>query len=82
MRTVERWNPTQLGDVRQVITSALVVNKNWNIQVEEQLYSRCSDADGEDRMNTGAVEYFDERKGFWRLGYLEKTDRKWAWVRS
>ena len=25
-------------------------------------------------MNAVAVEYFDERKGFWRLGYLEKTD--------
>ncbi len=33
-------------------------------------------------MNTMAVEYFDERKGFWRLGYLEKTDRTWAWVRT
>jgi hypothetical protein len=32
-------------------------------------------------MNTVTVEYFDERKGFWRLGYLEKTDRTWAWVR-
>lgn len=33
-------------------------------------------------MNATAVEYFDERKGFWRLGYLEKTDRAWAWVRT
>jgi hypothetical protein len=32
-------------------------------------------------MNAVAVEYFDERKGFWRLGYLEKTDNTWAWVR-
>ena len=28
-----------------------------------------------------AVNYFDESKGFWRFGYLEKADRKWAWVR-
>jgi len=28
-----------------------------------------------------AVNYFDESKGFWRYGYLVKTDRKWAWVR-
>jgi len=27
------------------------------------------------------VQYFDEHKGFWRFGYLEKADRKWAWVR-
>lgn len=33
-------------------------------------------------MNAVAVEYFDEHKGFWRLGYLEKTDRTWAWVRT
>lgn len=33
-------------------------------------------------MNELAVEYFDEHKGFWRLGYLEKTDRTWAWVRA
>lgn len=33
-------------------------------------------------METVTVEYFDERKGFWRLGYLEKTDRAWAWVRT
>lgn len=32
-------------------------------------------------MNTGAVEYFDERKGFWRVGYLEKIDQRWGWVR-
>jgi hypothetical protein len=32
-------------------------------------------------MKAVAVEYFDEHKGFWRLGYLEKTDRTWAWVR-
>jgi hypothetical protein len=32
-------------------------------------------------MNTVAVQYFDESKGFWRVGNLEKTDRKWAWVR-
>jgi hypothetical protein len=32
-------------------------------------------------MNAVAVQYFDERKGFWRVGYLEKTDRTWAWVR-
>jgi hypothetical protein len=33
-------------------------------------------------MNAVAVEYFDVHKGFWRLGYLEKTDRSWAWVRT
>ena len=33
-------------------------------------------------MNAVAVEYLDERKGFWRFGYLEKTDRRWAWVRT
>jgi hypothetical protein len=33
-------------------------------------------------MNAVAVQYFDDRKGFWRLGYLEKTDRTWAWVRT
>jgi len=32
-------------------------------------------------MNTAAVQYFDEHKGFWRVGYLEKADGKWAWVR-
>ena len=32
-------------------------------------------------MNAVAVNYFDERKGFWRVGYLEKADLKWAWVR-
>lgn len=32
-------------------------------------------------MSAVAVQYFDERKGFWRVGYLEKADRKWAWVR-
>jgi hypothetical protein len=32
-------------------------------------------------MNAVDVQYFDERKGFWRVGYLEKVDRKWAWVR-
>ena len=37
---------------------------------------------GSRSMNAVAVEYFDERKGFWRLGYLEKTDRTWAWVRA
>lgn len=33
-------------------------------------------------MNAVAVQYFDERKGFWRIGYLEKTDSTWAWVRT
>ena len=33
-------------------------------------------------MNAVAVEYFDEHRGFWRLRYLEKTDRRWAWVRT
>jgi hypothetical protein len=33
-------------------------------------------------MNAVAVEYLDERKGFWRLGYLEKSDLTWAWVRT
>ncbi len=33
-------------------------------------------------MNAVAVQYFDERKGFWRIGYLERADCKWAWVRS
>jgi hypothetical protein len=32
-------------------------------------------------MNAVAVQYFDERGGFWRVGYLEKADRKWSWVR-
>lgn len=32
-------------------------------------------------MNAVAVQYFDERGGFWRVGYLEKADLKWAWVR-
>ena len=32
-------------------------------------------------MNAVAVQYFDERKGFWRFGYLEKADRTWAWIR-
>ncbi len=32
-------------------------------------------------MNAVAVQYFDEHKGFWRVGYLEKADSKWAWVR-
>ena len=32
------------------------------------------------RMN--AVQYFDERKEFWRVGYLEKADSRWAWVRT
>jgi hypothetical protein len=32
-------------------------------------------------MNAVTVQYFDESKGFWRVGYLEKTDLKWAWVR-
>jgi hypothetical protein len=32
-------------------------------------------------MNAVAVQYFDERGGFWRIGYLEKADRTWAWVR-
>ncbi|MGD0976283.1 MAG: hypothetical protein ABR866_19540 [Candidatus Korobacteraceae bacterium] len=32
-------------------------------------------------MNAVAVQYFDERGGFWRVGYLEKSDRTWAWVR-
>jgi hypothetical protein len=32
-------------------------------------------------MNAVAVQYFDEHKGFWRVGYLEKSDAKWAWVR-
>jgi len=32
-------------------------------------------------MNAVAVQYFDESKGFWRVGYLEKADPKWAWVR-
>jgi hypothetical protein len=33
-------------------------------------------------MNAVAVEYFDEHKGFWRIGYLEKSDRSFAWVRT
>ncbi len=33
-------------------------------------------------MNAVAVEYFDERKGFWRIGYLEQTNNKWALVRT
>ncbi len=33
-------------------------------------------------MNAVAVQYFDERKGFWRVGYLERADCKWAWVRT
>ncbi len=33
-------------------------------------------------MDAVTVQYFDERKGFWRVGYLEKTDRTWAWVRT
>jgi hypothetical protein len=28
------------------------------------------------------VQYFDERKGFWRIGHLEKSDSRWAWVRT
>jgi hypothetical protein len=32
-------------------------------------------------MNAVTVQYFDGSKGFWRVGYLEKTDLKWAWVR-
>jgi hypothetical protein len=32
-------------------------------------------------MNAVAVQYFDDRRGFWRVGYLEKSDPKWAWVR-
>jgi len=32
-------------------------------------------------MSAVAVQYFDERRGFWRIGYLEKADRTWAWVR-
>jgi hypothetical protein len=32
-------------------------------------------------MNAVTVQYFDESKGFWRVGYLEKADLKWAWVR-
>ena len=33
-------------------------------------------------MNAVAVQYFDERKGFWRVGYLEKSDRSEAHVRN
>jgi hypothetical protein len=33
-------------------------------------------------MNAVDVQYFDDRKGFWRVGYLEKLDCKWAWVRT
>jgi hypothetical protein len=33
-------------------------------------------------MNAVAVQYFDESKGFWRIGYLEKSDSRWAWVRT
>ncbi len=33
-------------------------------------------------MGVVTVQYFDERKGFWRVGYLEKTDRTWVWVRT
>jgi hypothetical protein len=33
-------------------------------------------------MNVVAVQYFDEHKGFWMFGYLEKADRTWAWVRT
>ncbi len=32
-------------------------------------------------MSSVVIEYFDERKGFWRVGYLEKANRTWAWVR-
>jgi hypothetical protein len=35
----------------------------------------------EHTMNAVTVQYFDESKGFWRVGYLEKADFKWAWVR-
>ncbi len=31
-------------------------------------------------MNAVAIQYFDERGGFWRVGYLEKADLKWARV--
>jgi len=27
-------------------------------------------------MNVGTLQYFDERTGFWKIGYLEKADRK------
>jgi hypothetical protein len=46
---------------------------------DSSTFRRCRIRSG--IMNAVAVQYFDERGGFWRVGYLEKSDRTWAWVR-